>query len=221
MSEFPREGYEFFGELAGNNNREWFEAHKREYAKFVKNPGAEIVDELTGLVSREFGEEFGSKIYRIHRDVRFSKDKTPYNTYFRATLMPLRAGERKGCDRAALHFSIEVDEVIAGVGMFDVQGDQLARYRELVADPVSGGELVEIVDRLKAVGGRMDEPELKRVPAGFEVEGLREDLIRRKGLALWIHEPGIHAAGSVVVAADVLGMFLKVRDLYGWMQRLD
>jgi uncharacterized protein (TIGR02453 family) len=87
MSEFtgfPKELYQFLSDLARNNNREWFEANKERYVQYAKEPALAFIAEMKGRLE-EISQSYvadtrpnGGSMFRIYRDTRFSKDKTPY-----------------------------------------------------------------------------------------------------------------------------------------------
>ncbi len=90
FSGFPNEGLTFLAGLALNNDRAWFSAHKADYKDHVEGPAKCLLEALTPILSDLTGQPMGGKIFRIHRDVRFSKDKTPgtSSTGIRGTLPP-------------------------------------------------------------------------------------------------------------------------------------
>jgi len=75
---FPAEAVEFLTALKANNNKAWFEHNKPVYRDHVKAPSEHFAAHMEGVLSRLTGTLMTAKIFRIHRDVRFSKDKTPY-----------------------------------------------------------------------------------------------------------------------------------------------
>ena len=94
----------FFVKLAANNTRDWFEQHKTHYMDDIRKPGEFFADLMSEELSRMLGEPIGAKVYRIYRDVRFSKDKTPYNTHLHISFPregddPLRPGFFLVCSR--------------------------------------------------------------------------------------------------------------------------
>src|SRR6476646_9496914 len=95
FSGFPAEGMQFFRSLARNNRREWFQPRKHIYDEQVKAPMAELVGALCAEMMRfapDYVAEPAKAIYRIYRDTRFSKDKTPYKTHI-AAVFPRRGME--------------------------------------------------------------------------------------------------------------------------------
>src|SRR3954465_10947226 len=98
FSSFPKDGLRFLRSLKRNNNREWFLEHKSIYDAVVKQPMTDLVERLAGDFETFAPEMIASpttSIYRIYRDTRFSKDKTPYKTHI-AGVFP-----RKGLEKHA------------------------------------------------------------------------------------------------------------------------
>jgi uncharacterized protein (TIGR02453 family) len=164
------EALDFFEGLEADNSKTYWTANKAIYDEKVYAPMAALVAELE--------EEFGpGKIFRPYRDVRFSADKTPYKTNIGAVL-----GEG--------YVQLSAAGLGAGLGMYQMAPDQLARYRAAVADDVSGPELerlsAAIVRRKITVTGH---DELKTVPRGYDRNHPRADLLRYKGLIAWQEWP--------------------------------
>jgi len=171
----------FLRELRANNDRSWFNAHKADYERAYKAPAEAFAAEIRPRLEALAGVPLGAKIFRIHRDVRFSKDKSPYNTHlhlgFQATRIP---GEPRR--RGGFYFGLEPDILSLGVGAFDFGPADLERYRKAVANDVEGEELAALLTRLQP---RQYEPDLKRVPAPYAADHPRGELLRRKGLNVW------------------------------------
>lgn len=183
---FPKGTKSFFKGLASNTTREWFEAHRGDFDASVMAPAkafvAALAPELEALDSRLVAEpRLNGSIRRIHRDVRFSKDKTPYSTQlhliFWAGDHPLRA--------PAHHLVIAADRIGFGAGHWGFEKENLARYRAAVAEPSGAAELAKIVAEIEAAGaGRLQAPALKKLPKGYAAEGAAADLLRHKGLVV-------------------------------------
>ncbi|MGH3658713.1 MAG: DUF2461 domain-containing protein, partial [Micromonosporaceae bacterium] len=133
FSGWPEEAHEFYVGLQADNSRTYWQRHKAVYENAVRAPMAELLAEL--------GSEFGEgKIFRPYRDVRFSRDKSPYKTAIGATL----------ADGGYVQFSTE--GLSAGSGMYHLAPDQLERFRTAVADDSTGGELARLVADARARG---------------------------------------------------------------------
>ena len=168
---WPPEAHEFYIGLMADNSKIYWEAHRDVYDKAVRAPMQELLDEL----APEFGE---GKIFRPYRDVRFSRDKSPYKTAIGATL----AGG------GYVQFSTE--GLGAGCGMYHLAPDQLERYREAVADDASGGRLAKLVASVRKRGIEIAAHDsLKTAPRGYPKDHPRIELLRHKGLITWQQWP--------------------------------
>jgi uncharacterized protein (TIGR02453 family) len=161
---FPLEALEFLEDLELHNERAWFHAHKDSYDRACKEPMEKLLAELTA----RYG---AGKIFRIHRDIRFSKDKTPYKTYVSATF------------GGGSYLSLSPGGFYVGTGGYMLDGTRLARYREAVAADAPGKDLEKIAAALAKkgydVGGH---GEMKVVPRGFPRDHERADLLRQKSV---------------------------------------
>src|SRR5580693_6060819 len=131
---FPEQGMQFFRSLARNNRREWFQPRKPVYDEQVKAPMAELVGALSAEMMRfapEHAADPAKAIYRIYRDTRFSKDKTPYKTHI-AAIFPRRGLEKHG--GAGLYFSVSPDEIEVAGGVYMPGPDELLAIRMHVAE---------------------------------------------------------------------------------------
>lgn len=218
---FPKETIPFLMNLRCNNNREWFEAHKASHKEYVDLPAkmflADMQDKLEGLTKHPMS----GKIFRIHRDIRFSKDKTPYNAYIHILFYCSDKMQKDCGDKPAFFFSLDPDKVTVGVGNFEFPRETLVSYREAVADNTTGGKLQKLLSGYTAKQGfRLDEPELKRVPTGYDKDHLRETLLRRKGLVIWHeHTPGERPA-STEPSGFIMTPYKAMMPLYHWLEAL-
>jgi uncharacterized protein (TIGR02453 family) len=166
---FPAEAFEFYERLGADNTRSFWAEHRDEYESLVKEPMEALAADL--------GEEFGRfRLFRPHRDVRFSADKTPYKTQQGA------ATEGEGGETYYVHLSAE--GLYAAAGYYMMAKDQLERYRAAVAADHWGDELVHAVAAVKRAELEPIGPALKSAPRGFPRDHPRIDLLRCKGLAM-------------------------------------
>lgn len=181
QASFSPEALSFLSDLKANNEREWFAAHRKTYEDEVKNPAKRFGVEMADAISELTGQRHGHKIYRINRDVRFSKDKTPYNAHIHLSFAPMDGGP----NAPMWFFGLDPTAHSLGCGVFGFDKSGLIIFRNLVSGP-KGRELLELTSELKASGIRVSEPELKRVPAGFDKQHPNAEALRRKGFAGWL-----------------------------------
>jgi uncharacterized protein (TIGR02453 family) len=161
----------FFLGLRANNNKPYFEAHRKQYEQEVKAPMLALLADLE--------EEFGPprRVSRPHRDIRFSADKSPYKLNIYADL------ERGG------YVALDAEGLVAAGGRYMVEDPQLKKLRASVANDRSGKELVALVEDLRKKGYDVSGQELKRVPPPYPRDHPRGDLLRHKRLIYWKRWP--------------------------------
>lgn len=175
----------FFKSLAKNNNREWFQAHKAEYEEGWNAPMklllADVRERIDGAYAHCDLDE--AKVFRIFRDVRFSKDKSPYKTHVGGYVAMKRAGRKVTDLPMALYFHVGADECFGASGHYMMESDSLTRFRTAVADDPRGKELDKIVAALQKKGfAARSHESFKRVPKGFDPDHPRAEMLKRKGL---------------------------------------
>jgi len=174
----------FFRALARNQRRDWFDAHKKEYEAGWLTPMktllADVRERIDGLFARHPLAE--PKVFRIYRDVRFSKDKSPYKTHIGGYVAI--AGSTPGPSGVAVPYvHVGADEIFIAAGQYMMDPPQLARFREAVLDDECGGAVTAIVKKLERAGFTVGSHDaLQRVPRGIDPEHPRAALLKRKGL---------------------------------------
>lgn len=173
---FPERALEFYEGLLADNSKAYWADHKAVYDAAVKAPMQALLDEL----GPEFGE---AKMFRPYRDVRFSKDKTPYKTAAAAAI---------GDDvHGGLYLQLSADGLMVAGGAHGLITDQTRRLRSAAAADRSGRALVAVLDALRDAGFTIEGERLKRVPAEFGDDHPRRELLTLKTLfAFTAHEPG-------------------------------
>ncbi len=182
---FPKTAPAFFHELAVEMNRDWFLANKARYeAEWVAPMTALLTDVAKRLAPAYKPLALGEpKVMRIHRDVRFAKDKTPYKTHIGAVLTI--AGKKMGEGApAALYVHLGTDEEFVGAGTYFFDAPQLAKWRKTVAGK-EGAVLMKLIGKLRkagyTVGGHDD---YKKVPKPFAPDHPHAELLKWKGLTV-------------------------------------
>jgi uncharacterized protein (TIGR02453 family) len=173
----------FFKALAKNQKREWFLAHKDEFERGWNAPMKLLLADVRAKIDRAYPhcDLDAPKTFRIFRDVRFSKDKSPYKTNVSGILSIKRAGTAPSVP-AALYLQLGT-ETMAAAGHYVMSPPELARFRAAVADDTRGKALAKLIATLRKKGYATRAPEvLKRVPKGFDPEHARAELLKMKGL---------------------------------------
>ena len=171
FSGWPTEALDFYDGLAADNTKTYWTEHKAVYDEKILRPMAELAEEL----AEEFGEP---KIFRPYRDVRFSRDKTPYKTHIGAVI------------GGTGYIQLSAEGLGAGAGMWQLSPEQLARYRAAVASDRTGAELERITARLEQAGITVHgHGVLKSAPRGYPPDHPRIGLLRYKGLTAWREWP--------------------------------
>lgn len=218
---FSQEGIQFLSKLQKNNNREWFQENKALFKRELELPAQQFSAEMVNRISELLGVNVSSKIFRIYRDVRFSKDKTPYNTHLRISFIP-DSGRKEGCgDVPAFYFSLEPKALILGAGTFSFAKEGLSQYQHQVDNQETGAQLVSILQELKSRDFYIEAEIYKRIPSGFAPDHPREELIRRKGLALFKQHklsPEIESPKLIDFCVDVYATALP---LYRWLLQIN
>ena len=220
FSGFPRAALTFLAALAENNDKAWFEANRAEYDEHVLAPARACVTalgpRLQALAPNIHAEpKVNGSIMRIHRDTRFSRDKSPYRPWLGLWFWQ---GEGRSRERPGFYFQLGADSLILGAGTHMMSPGQLEGYRNAVVDPERGANLRDIVDRLVAeeafdLGGR----HYKRVPSGFDGNHANADLLLHNGLYAGRKVPvpaALHLPGAVDYCVDVYENFAP---LLNWL----
>ena len=166
----------FLGALRENNSRDWFKARKSEYVARLREPAEALLAETAPKLGNLVGRPMETKLFRIERDVRFSKDKTPYNAHLH--MLWREAGREAG---PGWFLGIGLDYLRVGWGWMAWTPAQTAAWRDAMAGP--RGETIDAA--IRACGMEPRAPELKRVPAPFAADHAMSEHLRRKSLALW------------------------------------
>jgi len=168
---FPAEAFAFYKELRTNNSREWWPGNKDRYERFVREP----LEALAAELEPEFGP---IKTFRPFRDVRFSRDKTPYQDHASLALNPTDG-------QGTLYFQFSDRGLFLAGGYYRPAKDQLDRFRALVDDTKAVEDLDILVEDLAANGFPLGDPQaLKTAPRGWSKEHPRIELLRRTSLVV-------------------------------------
>ena len=185
---FPRSAPAFFHELAIEMNRDWFQGNKDRYQREWVEPMTALLAQVQARLAPVYKPQVVTpKIMRIHRDVRFAKDKTPYKTHIGAvlTIDGKRVGEG---GMAAIYVHLGLEEEMIGCGAYAFDAAQLARWRKAVVGK-PGDALVPIITKLRKAGYQVGgHDDYKKVPKGFAPDHPRAELLKQRGLTGMVGE---------------------------------
>lgn len=179
---FTPAAFAFLRDLADNNNREWFQANKDRYERDLREPALQFIRDFAPHLQkispffRADERKSGGSLFRIYRDVRFSKDKSPYKTH---TGIHFRHVDAKDAHAPGFYLHLQPRQVFMGVGTWHPDGPALAMIRaRIVADP--DGWKKAVTDRKLTRHYELAGESLKRPPRGFDPDHpLVEDLKRK------------------------------------------
>ena len=192
------EALEFFEGLEADNSKSYWQAHKDVYEDVVRAPMEELLAEL----EPEYGD---GRIFRPYRDIRFSRDKSPYKTAIGATV-----GDG--------YVQVDARGLAVGSGMWEMAPDQLERYRAAVADDGSGSKIERIVSSVRADGLDVSgHGELKTAPKGYPKDHPRIELLRYKGLVTWREWPAGAWLGTKRAKERIVEFLERSKPIGGWL----
>ena len=181
--------FRFFKQLAKNNNREWFEQHKPEFKALeteVKQFGEALKDKLN---QHDSIDRF--KVFRIYRDVRFSKDKTPYKTHFGLTWHRTKPEFRGG-----YYLHLKPDDIFLACGFWDPAPADLKRIRQEI--DLDGDEYRNLINApaFKNTWGALQGNAVKTAPKGYAKDHPDIDLLRFKQHIFMIRYTEVEVAAA-------------------------
>src|SRR5438270_9704778 len=171
---FTKRALSFFRELTRHNEKPWFEAHRYEYESEVRQPMRELIEDLDTRFAGfapEIGGDPKRSMFRINRDIRFSKDKSPYKTSAACWFHRLNAARSVGADAdagsAGYYFHLEPGgRSMIGAGIWMPPRPQLNKLRDAISRDAKGFDrMARSIPR--KFGGLDDEAMLKRMPRGY------------------------------------------------------
>ncbi|WP_306358102.1 MULTISPECIES: DUF2461 domain-containing protein [unclassified Nocardia] len=164
---FPLAGLDFYEDLEADNSKTFWNAHKRIWEESVRDPMRALAAEL----EPDFGP---AKIFRPYRDVRFSKDKSPYKNHQGAVVHT--------AESCGWYVQIGAGGLFVAGGLYTASPAQRAALRTAIDDAVRGAELERLLDQVNAAGYTIGGDKLRTKPKGFTADHPRIDLLRHQSL---------------------------------------
>ena len=201
---FSPKALTFFDGLEEDNSREYWTAHADTFEDEVRGPLAALLESLPAAY-----QPF--RVFRMNRDLRFAKDKSPYKLQHSAT------HESGGID---YYIQVSAAGLLAASGMYWMHRDQLERYRAAVADGRTGAALERLLAKVPpSLSTDMGIESLKTAPRGYPRDHPRIELLRRKGVVLYGTLQGRTLADGDAVRAFTEQVFEAAKPLNAWLRR--
>ena len=182
---FPTEGIAFLRELKKHNDREWFTPKLEQYKQLVREPMLELVAGLHAAMLRfapSYVGEPAKCVYRVYRDTRFSKNKTPYKTSTEALFWHNRLDKNSG---GGFYISISPEQVAVGGGLYMAEPAALLAVRLQIAAQTPAFRATFESKTVRRLMGELEGEETKRVPKGFLPDDPAGNLLRHKSFILY------------------------------------
>jgi uncharacterized protein (TIGR02453 family) len=219
---FSPETIAFFLQLAQNNHKAWFDAHRQQYEEVVLNPSRAFVEALGRRLEAiapgvHADPRINQSIFRINRDVRFSKDKSPYKTYFSLIFWE---GQGPKLECSSFYFHVEPPSLLLGAGIYIFPDHILKAYRDAVIDPEQGEALVQAIEAVQQAGYSLDGKHYKRTPRDYPADHERAELLLYNGLTTGydtVIPEAFYTAGLVDYCFE---SFRKMLPLHRWLVEL-
>lgn len=199
----PRETQGFLRQLADNNRKEWFEAHRAEFDALCVQPMLDLAAALVPVCDNldpphRCEPKFNGSLRRIHRDTRFSKDKSPYHDHLHLIFWTGDHPTRS----PGIHVVIGANGFGMGAGYWAFEGEALERFRDALCEAQPAAELRKALDAMAGFGQTPDAPVLKKPPAGRVARDGLDQLLLSKGLVVRTQadqpiDEALHGAGAI------------------------
>lgn len=181
---FPKASVKFFTDLAQNNTKAWFEAHREDYENNVVLPAEQFVAAMGARLQKLSPEvnadpRVNRSLFRLNRDTRFSKDKTPYKTHMGIMFWE---GSRPRMECSCYYMHLEPPKLMLGIGLYQFTPELLEVYRGACVHPQHGPALAKIAKQLEAKGYALGGKFYKKVPRGFDADHPNAELLLHNGM---------------------------------------
>jgi uncharacterized protein (TIGR02453 family) len=217
---FSKETVRFLAGLRAHNEKAWFDAHRADYEACYLAPAQAFVEALEPRLRKiepdvKAEPRVNGSIMRVNRDIRFSKDKSPYKDHMDLWFW---TGDRKGWDSSGFFFRLTPDRLLLGAGMHGFQPPALARYREAVLDPKHGAALARVVAALRKAGYDVGTEAYKKVPSGVAADHPRAALLKHSGLHAGWEGKHPRELGTPKFVDFVSACFKAIAPIHRWLR---
>ena len=220
MNSFPQNTVSYLKKLSKNNNREWFEEHRDSYNSDFLEPLFQFVVDMGDKLYKLDPEisaipKIDKSIFRLHRDVRFSKNKEPYKTnagvLFWNNSLPKK-------ESFGFYFHLEPKKFFLGCGNYVFSKDGLKKFRDAVADPFGGKELDKTIRKIFRKGNyKLGGKHYKKVPRGYDPESPRADYLLHNGIYTFYESHNLKEIYDKDIIDFTFKIFKDMLPLHQWL----
>jgi len=203
MPYFTKEFLDFFAELEKNNNRDWFNENKKRFKEHIEKSWVNFIDAVIDNVSAiDPSIKMTAKegVFRIYKDVRFSKDKTPYKTQMSAVVAE---GGRKGKKAGGIYLEATAHSFKIYSGFYMPDKQDLYKVREAIADDSTGFSKIINNTQFKTTFGEIQGEKNKRLPKEFAEPAEKQPLIFNKSFYVFNELPA-----DTILQEDLMDIIL-------------
>lgn len=216
---FPADTAPFLAELTAHNTKEWFDENRKRYESVYLQPAKDFVEamapKLEAISATVHAEPAVNKsIFRVNRDTRFSKDKTPYKNHIDLMFWD---GEGRSRDCAAFFFRLTPDRLHIGAGKHGFDKAELEHWRRVVQSD-EGEVLEKLLDDVRAAGFDVGGEHYKTVPRGLPKDHPRADLLRYNGLHAFMETAHPAVLNDAAIVDWCAERFAAVAPLLFWVR---
>jgi uncharacterized protein (TIGR02453 family) len=217
---FPIITENYLQDLYRNNNKEWFAKNKSRFENEFLKPASDFVIELGNLIREIVPNiiaipKIDQSIFRLHRDMRFSKDKKPYKTNLGIYIWE---GDRPRMECSGFYFHIEPGNIFWGSGIYKFSADQQKKFREIVSSPENASQLENVLNDITinpaySIGGS----ELKKTPRGYDHTYIYKKYFLHTGLYAYYEKNTISEFDEKSVLYYSIKLFRDFYPLHKWL----
>lgn len=216
---FPQNTINFLTKLSKNNSKVWFETKREKFSEDFLSPALQFVIEMgerLSTISPNINAipKIDKSIFRLHRDIRFSKDKSPFKTNLGLYFWEGR-GKKMEC--SGYYFHLEPKMFFVGAGMYMFTKEQLLNYRQIISKPETAKSLAGLISKLinknnYKLGGKT----FKKTPRGFDPDYKYNHLLLHSGLYLSYEKTSFNDLTKNHPVDFVFKIFKDLHPIHKW-----
>jgi uncharacterized protein (TIGR02453 family) len=218
-SNFPNCAADFLSKLSRNNNKEWFENHREQYKTMFLEPAQEFVIEMGEKLQTLRPDiiaipKIDKSIFRLHRDVRFSKDKLPYKTNLGVIFWE---GDDKKLESSGFYFHIEPKYFFLGGGTYVFTDNMIKTYREALTDSAAREQIIKAIKKVTKLGYKIGGKHFKRFPKGFDADFPGVELLLHNGLYCFYESSDLNRLKPKTIIDYCFKHFKAMLPVHSWL----